>query len=412
MCKPISYSKYLSPFHEKAFAWSCYFLVVGLFLSKALVSISCVLILLSGLLNYFNQETKKPLSLALLLFPLVYFVLLISFLWTTHFLIWQKLIFVNSIFLLIPIGMYFGRDFFKKEIKNIFLLFSGLCFLLIISTAFKAILNYQQFIDDVKNSKNLMISFGPDHSVMSVLSVSAFFIILNFYQTERTKWIKILLLSALLLFFIALNIIAFRFSLICIYLMLLLYSFWFIRKALKKSLICLISLLMIPTLGILLYFALPSIQKRVQNTLTDLQSVTLDRNPNFQSLGQRWAAMKCSWEVIKRHPLLGTSPADAEFEIQKQYEINSYLLIPQNRIFIHNQFIYYVLAYGIPFGLIFILLLSKLFIKIYQLSPFYFMILLPFIFHMQIENTLEKQITANAFLFLFLLSIKQIKKAA
>lgn len=412
MGKPISYSKYLSLFHEKAFVWSCNFLVVGLFLSRALVSISCVLILVFGLLNYFNQEVKKHISLEFLFFPLIYFVLLISFFWTNHTLIWQKLIFTNSIFLLMPIGIYFGPDFLKKEIKNIFLIFFGLCFLLIISTAFKAILNYQQFINEVERSKNLALSIGPDHSVLSVLSVVALFIGISFYQTEKTKWIKTFFLIALIVFFITLNIIAFRFSLICIYLMLLLYSFWSIKKAPKRSLIYLSSLLTIPILAALLYFTLPSIQKRVQNTLTDLQSVTSDRNPNFQSLGQRWAAMKCSWEVIKKHPLLGTSPADAEFEIQRQYEINSYLLIPQNRIFIHNQFIYYVLVYGIPFGLIFIFLLSKLFIKIYQLSPFYFMILLPFIFHMQIENTLEKQITANAFLFLFLLSFKQIKKAA
>ncbi|MBD3747970.1 MAG: O-antigen ligase family protein [Sphingobacteriales bacterium] len=412
MRKPTSYAKYLSFFNEKAFAWACYFLVIGLFLSRALVSISCVLIVVFGLLNYFNQEVKKRISLEFLFFPLIYFVLLISFFWTSHFIIWQKLIFVNSIFLLLPIGMYFGPDFLKKEVKNIFLLFSGLCFLLILSTAFKAILNYQQFIDEVERSKNLMLPIGPDHSEMSVLSVVAFFIGINLYQTEKTKWLKTFFLIALISFFIALNIIAFRFSLICIYLMLMLYSLWSIKKAPKRSLIYLSSLLMIPILAFLLYFTLPSIQKRVQNTLTDLRSVTSDRNPNFQSLGQRWAAMKCSWEVIKKHPFLGTSPADAEFEIQRQYDINSYLLIPQNRIFIHNQLIYYVLVYGIPFGLVFIFLLSKLFIKLYQRSPFYIMILLPFIFHMQIENTLEKQITANAFLFLFFLSFKQIKKAA
>lgn len=412
MGKPISYSKYLSFFHEKAFVWSCYFLLIGLFLSRALVSISCVLIVVFGFLNYFYQKTKKQISLEFLLFPLIYLALFISFFWTNHFLVWQKLLFVNSIFLFLPVGMYFGPNFLKKEIKNILLLFSGLCFLLIISTAFKAILNYHQFIDEVERSKNLMLSIGPDHSVLSVLSVVAFFIGINLYQTEKAKWLKSFFLVALILFFLALNIIAFRFSLICIYLMLLLYSLWSIRQFPKKYLIYLLGLLVIPIFTFLFYFAFPSVQKRVQNTLIDLQSITSDRNPNFQSLGQRWAAIKCSWELIKKHPLLGTSPADAEFEIQKQYKINSYLLIPQNRIFLHNQLIYYVLVYGIPFGLIFILLLGKLFIKIYHLSPFYFMILLPFILHMQIENTLEKQITANAFLFLFLLSFKQIKEAA
>lgn len=412
MGKPISYSKYLSFFHQKAFAWSCYFLVIGLFLSRALVSISCVLILVFGILNYFHQKVRKQISLELLLFPLIYFALFISFFWTDHTLIWQKMLFVNSIFLFLPIGMYFGPSFLEKEIKNIFLLFFMLCFFLIISTAFKAILHYQQFIDEVERSKNLLLSIGPDHSVLSVLSVVAFFIGINLYQTESTKWLKIFFLTALIIFFVGLNIIAFRFSLICIYLMLLLYSIWSIKKAPKKYIVYLSGLLLIPVLAVLLYFTVPSVHKRVQNTFTDLQSVTSDKNPNFQSLGQRWAAMKCSWEVVKKHPLLGTSPADAEFEIQKQYEINSYLLIPQNRIFVHNQLIYYVLVYGIPFGIIFILLLGKLFIKIYHLSPFCFMILLPFIFHMQIENTLEKQITANAFLFLFFLSFKQIKKAA
>ncbi|MFC5284329.1 O-antigen ligase family protein [Pedobacter alpinus] len=207
--------------------------------------------------------------------------------------------------------------------------------------------------------------------------------------------------------FFEIHLIAYRFSILNIYLLIIIYCFkeFFIRKKFKYFLGILV-LIGVIILGI---NTIPSVEKRLQNSIIDLKSITENENPNYQSVGQRWAAVKCAFEVIKAHPILGVSPADAKFEMQKQYEKNSYLLIPENRIFIHNQFIYLVLSFGIPFSLLFILFLTLEIYKKIKTNALFIWLIIPFVFHMMLENTLERQITINTFVFLFFMvnAIKQ-----
>jgi O-antigen ligase len=162
-------------------------------------------------------------------------------------------------------------------------------------------------------------------------------------------------------------------------------------------------LVLISLSAVFLVKTVPPVKARYENTVKDIYSIIENKNPNFQSLGQRWAAIKCTTEIIKRNIWFGVSPSDLKDEMQTQYQKDSYLLIPENRIFIHNQFLYYAASFGIPFTVIIFIVFLILIIKETKKNQLIFWLMVPFFLHMFSDNTLERQISGGCILFFLLL---------
>lgn len=404
MSKVKSYSKYYGIFLENGFEWFCYLFILGLFFSRFLLSASAVLLFLTAFLSFNHLQKKIIIKISHFLFPVVFTVFVLSYFNSSDIEIWKTIIFKNSVLFILPISFLLTKDLSRKKIIPLLFIFAFSAFICLTINTLNSFFTYQNFLKDISNSKNINPIIGPDHSELGVLSVVAFLIFFFLFITSKSKRKQVYLATLLIVCFLELHLIAYRFSLITIYTIgfgYLIYSIIFTRKWFH------IALFGILVGGLTIaFFTIPSVKLRYLNTVQDIQSIIEHKNPNFQSLGQRWMAVKCASEIIKENPLIGVSPADATLEMNIQYTQGPYLLIPENRIFIHNQFIYYALAFGMPFLILFTILLVICLYKINQLSKFHFLLLLPFIFHMQIENTLEKQITGYAFIFLLLLNLK------
>ncbi|WP_161603033.1 O-antigen ligase family protein [Pedobacter arcticus] len=388
-------------FEADKFAWLCYLFVCCLFFSRAGLAISGVLMLTYTVAFYLKNPLKIALKPIHILFFSIYFVCVFSVLFVGKNLDYGlNLLFKNAIFLVLPLAFLLVKELSQKAVNRVFLLFifSTICCVSI--NTVEALLNFNRFLQDVGNSKNIVPFIGPSHTELGVLIVVAF--VLGFYLAihSKNRKLKWLLLCGLALLFVELHIIAYRFSLVSTYLIIVLYCFAILIKKRDYKLFFLTVLGFVIALCIL--SLIPSVKIRFQNTITDITTVSENRNPNFQSVTQRALAVACATELIKEYPWFGVSPADANLKMQNQYAKNSYLLIPENRIFIHNQFLYYILCFGIPIGFLIGLSLVVLILRKAFSNPLLFWAMLPFLFHMMMENTLERQIAANAFIFMFL----------
>ncbi|MBK0384505.1 O-antigen ligase family protein [Pedobacter sp. SD-b] len=401
MPKAESNLNYSSFFTEKLFFWSCLVFLFGLFFSRAILSISCVLLLAAAGADYYFNSKKLDVKPYIWLFPIIYIALIFSGLYSEDITQWQIMLFKNSIYIIIPLAFLFVKKPNLKQLNILFLSFIFYCLVCLSINSISAVINYHQFLNDVANSKNIKPLIGPDHSELGVLSVVAFVLLIYLIIKCKTIKNKLFLGLLLILLIFELHFIAYRFSIISIYLLTFLYSFKeliFYKKMKYVWAIVIVAFIMMFSI-----LMIPSIKNRYKNTITDFKSIVENKNPNYESVGQRWAAIKCAFEIIKKNPILGVSAADASLKMQQQYGVNSYFLIPENRIFIHNQFVYFVLCFGCPFSILFMFFLGFTIYKGSQNQHLLIWVILPFLFHMMIENTLEKQMTANAFIFFWLL---------
>lgn len=395
-------------FEENGFAWIGYLLIISLFFSRAGLAISSILLLAYAIYSYVKKPFSVSFKLSHILFFTIYAAYLIGVLFANENINYGlQLLFKNATFIVLPLAFLLYRQISTKTVHNILLLFLFSAFICVSINTVDVLMHFNQFLKDVGNSKNVIPRIGPSHSELGLLSVVAFVFGSYLVLISKNQKFRVLLYLMLALLFIELHIIAYRFSVISIYLIIALYSISELIRNKNFKAFCVTILIAVVTLYAV--SLIPSVKKRFQNSMVDLTTISQNRNPNFQSVTQRILAVSCAVEVIKTHPWLGVSPSNASQAMQEQYNKNSYLLIPENRMFIHNQFMYYVLCFGIPFGGLVAFALIFLLVRNYSINPILFWAMLPFLFHMIMENTLDRQITANAFIFLFLLIDKKEK---
>lgn len=369
--------------------------VLGIFFSRAVLSISIVLILSASIHSFYIND-KKKLNKASLVFLPFYLVLILSYFYTSNRNDWFDMLFKNSVFLLLPLAFLFFQQISKSIVYYIINLFLGLTLVSVVINAIQALFNYNLISELAIKSKTLEPLMGSNFHDLSL--IYALTIVFLTYKIIKSTMITYRSLIAFLILGVGVFILSYRFALIVLGCSSLIILFKHVN--LKKSLFLkVIVSLLILSLG-LLY---SPITNKIKTTLYDLESIYGDVNPNFKSLGQRWAAIKCSAEIINNNLFFGVSAPDLPAEMQKQYEENSYLLIPENRIFIHNQFLFYTASYGI-FGLcLFMNFLGYLIHKFLKNKQHLAVaILAVFLAQMLIENSLEIQISSYLFLILML----------
>lgn len=393
---------------NRLFEISCYIFIIGLFFSRAILSIAIALLFIFGVLSFFFKSKQNlEWDIKFWLFPLIFIFYLLSLFNTSDVENWSAIMLKNSFLFCIPLSFKLSTAVSSK--KAIFIFYILLSFVCVIGTTFKFLLDFEIFSTLVLNSKNIISINGQNHTEFGVLSVVAFLMLGNFILKEKRVLQKWLLISITFLFLLCLHIIALRFALVAIYIILILYSIYVLIRE-KKFILGASILATLVLSSLLLYNSLESFKNRVINTREDIENIIANGNPNFRSIHQRWAAAKCAVEVTKKNIWLGVSPADLSSEMQQQYNINSYLLIPENRVFIHNQILFYLASFGIIFAALFIIAFSYVLYKETKFSYFPVLIIIPFFLHMQIDNTLERQIMGSAMLFFFFLTGNQNDK--
>jgi len=170
------------------------------------------------------------------------------------------------------------------------------------------------------------------------------------FRTERAsqkRWWMLLLIVQ----FVSMQLLSSRTGLIAFYAGVFVMAFvYFVQiKKLQVRIGIAVGLLLLPLVAVVIS---PSLRHKISNTQEDIAAAdTGGENINFKSFAMRMEAWKMCLELIKEHPLVGVGASNLEKELANKYEESNSVLIEENRVGPHNQFLESTVAHGFVGGL-------------------------------------------------------------
>jgi O-antigen ligase len=355
-------------------------LCAGLLYSRALLSISSILIVLPLLLQL--KEYKTWLAVAILLMGSV----LVSLIWTSDVgLLWRS---IEVKLPLLMIGLAFAAVSLNKQqllqliwVIHAFLL-SAILYTLIQYAANPAAINASyQF------AKVMPVPMDSDHIRLSWWMVLSMLALLYSVQQMASMQQRYLAYAVVVIETVFLHFLAAKTGLLALYLA---AGVWIIQALLHKTyrrqaIQLLIFLIM---LAVAAYAFLPTLQMRVQYVLYDLSNYSKGIFQQGSSDGARVLSWKAGWAIGSANPLLGVGFGDIRAAVDAWHQQYFPHTLPAERFLPTNQWLIYFAGAGIlgvvgfTYGLI--LLLRQLSIRY---LPAMLVLLLPLI----TDDSLEGQ---------------------
>jgi O-antigen ligase len=200
--------------------------------------------------------------------------------------------------------------------------------------------NYQEMNEKLSRSQDIPIITGLNHIYFSI--IAAFAAVAGglrlFQQKQLASWWWIALLLMTLANILFLHVFTTRTGLGGFYLAsggLLLIAL--IRR--RAYLAALGGVSALAGVGIMAILLLPPLQEQYSETKEDLLVYYHDENPNYYSLTTRLQAWEVSWSIIEKQPFVGVGPGAFTTAMDSAYEREGTLLLPENRINPHNQYL-------------------------------------------------------------------------
>jgi hypothetical protein len=143
---------------------------------------------------------------------------------------------------------------------------------------------------------------------------------------------------------------------------------------------------------------------RLYELIWEIDRYRLGYSPNEKSMVQRYLYIDAGWQIFREHPLIGVGNGDVKAAFQEYYETNNSPLAEEWRRRAHNQFLTFMISFGIP-GLIICLLalIAPIFLanrhRSFMATGFFILMVLS----MLNEDTLETSIGASFVAFFYAL---------
>jgi O-antigen ligase len=239
------------------------------------------------------------------------------------------------------------------------LVIAGILALVNSISIFNYFLNKDHFDALLLQSKHIPVGihhihFGVLNGMIIILLLGSFFVANTF-----NKFLKVITILFLLIIFISFHILSSRTGLLAFYgaslIMLVVYA---MQK--RQFKIVLLGLL---TMGISLaasYSLSSSFQNKVANSLEDMSSWGKGEEINFKSMGMRMEAARMCVDIISQNPL-GVGAAYQDSAMATTYDNLNSVLLDENRVGPHNQF----LEFGVKYGWVGIILLVYFFFSLF-----------------------------------------------
>ncbi|SMB96177.1 O-antigen polymerase [Hymenobacter roseosalivarius DSM 11622] len=378
--------------------------VAGLFTSRALVALSPLVGVAAAVANPNARlaltqwlRNKSAWGLALL-----YFLLVVSGLYTEDWSVWQHQMYRQLPLIGVPLAFALAVPLSARQRYAIGCLFVAGGALIGGATVVRYLLNplaNNELIMVGQNTPSVTGIFHIHFGLMLALAV--YFGLLLSRSTHAGKLAQILLVLGGLFSAMALHILAYRTGLLVLYTALLVNGAILIvgqRRFLLGG-ILLAFLIIVPFLT---YNLLTSFRYRVLGTAYDIAQFSANQDINTFSVSQRFAAWETARVVATLQPWVGVGMADVRVEMMRQYEWRDYGLEPANRVMIHNQYLHYLVGGGvIGLFLWLLVLLGPLAQPSLRRNPYVIHFLVVMGTGMLVDSLLELQIGFNLFVFLY-----------
>ncbi|MBC7523489.1 MAG: hypothetical protein H7239_03515, partial [Flavobacterium sp.] len=305
-------------------------IIIGLYFSRAMISIGTGLLGFIALIDFQKQKLKNLLKSPYLIYLFTYLLYLISFFYTQNLSVLKQLLFLQLSFIIIPF-FFSQQQTSKKQIDFILKTFVIVTSLVCLGTLISFFNNYEFNKLLIINAKATPAITGIVHYQFAYLIVIAIICSYVLTQNEKSKplWL------ALLVFLIAtIHILAYRTGLFCFYILVFYHFIKLLITVKNKVQILGFGVVFIVVISLCCLFIKP-LNLKIKATKSDISRIINHENYNDHSIAQRYAATLNSLQIIKKNFWLGVSPADLGDEMKTQYDIEPYLLMPENRVFVH-----------------------------------------------------------------------------
>lgn len=339
-------------FRFKLALWSLICIVTGMFVSRAMMSIGMILI---GLQFFLKEDLIDTLKIyykdkVLFLWSFVFFIYLISGLYTEHLeKFWPKLI-VKLPLLFMPLGFAALKEMPQKYFHHVLYAFVGWCLFTAITSVGLYVTNYEAITESYKYAKVIPNIFNMSHTRLSLMLVTAVFSAYYLFQKNYfllyPKFEKYLIVFAGIFILCFIHLLSVRSGLLAFYAscFILALSNMILRKQYKRGAIILIIIIVMPFLA---YKTIPTVHHKVDYMITDVGRFFRGEDVNQWSDGNRLLSIRIGIELGKTSPLIGIGIGDVEPEMFAYYSSYHPEIWKDYQLTPHNQFVYVFTACGL-----------------------------------------------------------------
>jgi O-antigen ligase len=399
---------------QKIAVYICVIIATSLVWSKALLSISMVMLAIIAAFDIQTNPFKikwllrpsvirgtiryKPFIWIFALFALLY---MVSIIYAGNIREWWVLTNMSLAFLLMPLSFAMLKPFNRSQYMLVTLSMVLLAFFTSIWVLLNFYQHHEQYLSNL--SQGGVIPTPTNHIRYSMIVASSL-IICIFFAIENWKlkyaWERWIYIGLSVYFFIFLHIASVRTGLAVAYAgIFILLLFYLKQLSLWKKLALAIMVILAPVIA---YNALPSFKHKIHYSLWDFQQYMKGEGTTYSD-SERWESWKVGIEIGKQHLLFGTGTGKFRSEVSGYYKN---VLLKEKWTRPHNQFINVFVIFGL-FGLtvfIFMLIYPMTFKKFWSIA------LIPTLYLMQIlsmmvEHPLDTEIGAGLFLLLTIVGL-------
>ncbi len=326
-------------------------MLVTLFVSRALLSVSVIAFVIvsfshSDLRKHIHCFFSSPLLWGM---TLLFFLPLISGLWSDNKEKWAEMMQIKLPLLVLPLAFAGPFSFSKKKWEWL-----AAIFIMVITAG--AAWTLFHYLEDIKGinetylkAKTMVTPLGNDHVRFSwVVSIAALLAGWLWYikrkQSAMLAWSFFIAMAGLVVF---LHILAARTGLFSFYIMLFSLGLWLmiIKKKAVYGAALLVFLLAIPLVA---YYSLPSFQNRVKYIQYELGYFKEAHYLPGSNDAVRVISVKAGWNVMMQNPVKGAGFGDIAAAVSTWYESGYPGMHAGDKIYPSNEWLMYGAGCGIP----------------------------------------------------------------
>jgi hypothetical protein len=327
-------------------------MLTGVLFSRAMLSIGLIVFIITCLFhkNIMSQLKIFFFSPVLWSMSLLFFVPLISGLWSEEHTKWLDIIRIKLPLLLFPVCFADLKNFKQKDWEKI-----SYSFLILICTGVCwSLWQYFQHIETINanylKASTIQTPLGNDHVRFSLLVtigiLNAVFLLFKI-GSKQGKVITGLLILTILFFISYLHVLAVRTGLMCFYSGIFIFIIWVVWKQRnEKRYIWILSLVFL--LPVISYFVVPTFQNRIKYLKYDLSLVRKKVFVSGSNDGNRFFSIKAGWQLLRQNPVTGVGFGDIEKETNKIYEVNNPGATATDKILPSSEWMMYGAGAGWP----------------------------------------------------------------
>jgi O-antigen ligase len=346
--------------------FSMVFMIISLFLPRSFLSISLALFIIisflhKGQLKQLQHFLSSPLLSGM---TLLFFLPLVSGIWSQDKQEWMDVLRIKLPLLLLPIAFAGPINFSNKEWER-------LAFIFLIVVTIGTFWSISQYFMDMNRihegylkSKMIRTPLDDDHIRFSwLVSVSiilgGWIFLLNRKTYSKFYFSLFLILETWLVIY--LHILAARTGIFCFYAMLLLLAGWFLfkRSKLRAGIGIIILIVVLPMAS---WFIFPTFQNRIKYVLYDASYIRKSTYLPGSNDGRRYFSIKAGLNILSVNPVIGVGFGDIPDEMNTWYGDNIPQMLEKDRLYPSSEW----LVYGVGCGIIGVIIFSAV-----MLIPFF-----------------------------------------